>query len=174
MGVRNVGIVFAPTLNIPAPVFAQFLSDFQAVFDSDAESEAQTRTVEVTVPNTLAPADIRSPRHQMFSDLPTPAYSQTSFAKGLPAGPFAAQSTSALQRAESPEDVGFTPMQPPYEARQHSSSPHGTAHGLQRFTVMQPPSSSLAEYGSLNMMLTPDNAASLKAKRRESSMLFMG
>ena len=109
----------------------------------------------------------------MFSDLPTPAYSQTSFAKGTPAGALGAPSTSAGQRAESPEDVGFTPIQPAYEARQHASSPHGPGHGLQRFTVLQPPSSSPAEYGSLNMILTPDNAASLKAKRRESSMLFM-
>jgi RalA-binding protein 1 len=173
MGVRNVGIVFAPTLNIPAPVFAQFLNDFKAVFDSGAESEGQTRMVEVTMPNHLAPVDIRSPRHQMFSDLPTPAYSQTSFASGTPAGSFPAPSTSTLQRAESPEDVGFTPMQPSYETRQYSSSPHRVGHGQQRYTILQPPSSQ-AEYGSLNMMLTPENAASLKAKRRESSMLFLG
>jgi RalA-binding protein 1 len=175
MGVRNVGIVFAPTLNIPAPVFAHFLNDFDAVFDAGVSSEGQTRSVEVNVPNTLAPVDIRSPRHQMFSDLPTPAYSQTSFAKGHAPSPFPAQSTVATQRAESPEDVGFIPMQPSYEPRQYPSNPYGRLQGQQRSPPMQQqPLSSQAEYGSLNMMMTPQNALTLKAKRRESSMLFMG
>jgi RalA-binding protein 1 len=172
MSVRNVGIVFAPTLNIPAPVFAQFLSDFDAVFDTGVPSDGQTRTVEVKMPNTLAPVDIRSPRHQMFSDLPTPAYNQT-FAKGPRASSFAAESTAVSQRAESPEDMGFTPVQPSYEGRQYSLHPHGPGHGQQRYTAMQPPSSQ-AEYGSLNMMMTPENAPTVKAKRRESSMLFKG
>ena len=175
MSVRNVGIVFAPTLNIPAPVFSQFLSDFDAVFNTGIVSDGKTHTVEVKVPNNLAPVDIRSPRHQMFSDLPTPAYSQVSFTKGAPQSSFPMPSSATLQRAESPEDVGFTPMQPSYEARQHLSNTYGPSRGQQRYTVMQPPqASSQAEYGSLNMMMTPENATTLKAKRRESSMLFMG
>lgn len=32
MNVRNVGIVFSPTLNIPAPVLALFLQNFEAIF----------------------------------------------------------------------------------------------------------------------------------------------
>lgn len=32
MTVRNVGIVFSPTLNIPAPIFAMFLQHFEAIF----------------------------------------------------------------------------------------------------------------------------------------------
>lgn len=32
MNVRNVGIVFSPTLNIPAPVFGMFLQNFEAIF----------------------------------------------------------------------------------------------------------------------------------------------
>jgi RalA-binding protein 1 len=32
MTVRNVGIVFSPTLNIPAPVFATFLQNYEAIF----------------------------------------------------------------------------------------------------------------------------------------------
>lgn len=35
MTVRNVGIVFSPTLNIPAPVFALLLQNYQAVFGID-------------------------------------------------------------------------------------------------------------------------------------------
>jgi RalA-binding protein 1 len=35
MTVRNVGIVFSPTLNIPAPVFAMFLQNYEAIFGID-------------------------------------------------------------------------------------------------------------------------------------------
>ncbi|TQV97271.1 RhoGAP domain-containing protein [Cordyceps javanica] len=37
MTVRNVGIVFSPTLNIPAPVFATFLQNFEGIFGIDPE-----------------------------------------------------------------------------------------------------------------------------------------
>ncbi|KAL7928095.1 hypothetical protein V8C35DRAFT_285530 [Trichoderma chlorosporum] len=37
MTVRNVGIVFSPTLNIPAPVFAMFLQNYEAIFGVDPE-----------------------------------------------------------------------------------------------------------------------------------------
>ncbi|KAK3996451.1 putative GTPase-activating protein [Cladorrhinum sp. PSN332] len=36
MTVRNVGIVFSPTLNIPAPIFATFLQSFKPIFGIDA------------------------------------------------------------------------------------------------------------------------------------------
>ena len=35
MTVRNVGIVFSPTLNIPAPVFAMFLQNYEPIFGID-------------------------------------------------------------------------------------------------------------------------------------------
>ncbi|KAK4144924.1 uncharacterized protein C8A04DRAFT_11131 [Dichotomopilus funicola] len=35
MTVRNVGIVFSPTLNIPAPVFAMFLQNYEVIFRID-------------------------------------------------------------------------------------------------------------------------------------------
>ncbi|KAL2110735.1 hypothetical protein VUR80DRAFT_815 [Thermomyces stellatus] len=37
MTVRNVGIVFSPTLNIPAPVFAMFLQNYESIFGIDPE-----------------------------------------------------------------------------------------------------------------------------------------
>ncbi|EOO04344.1 hypothetical protein UCRPA7_118 [Phaeoacremonium minimum UCRPA7] len=37
MTVRNVGIVFSPTLNIPAPVFAMFLQNYEGIFGIEAE-----------------------------------------------------------------------------------------------------------------------------------------
>ncbi|KAM7199325.1 hypothetical protein V8F33_004573 [Rhypophila sp. PSN 637] len=44
MTVRNVGIVFSPTLNIPAPVFALLLQNYKAVFGLDpSEYELPTK-----------------------------------------------------------------------------------------------------------------------------------
>lgn len=37
MTVRNVGIVFSPTLNIPAPVFAMFLQNYEGIFGIEPE-----------------------------------------------------------------------------------------------------------------------------------------
>ncbi|KAJ5550699.1 hypothetical protein N7461_005397 [Penicillium sp. DV-2018c] len=155
MTVRNVGIVFAPTLNIPAPVFSMFLTDYDSIF-GDADSNYTKSGTELTVENTLSPDDIRSPRHQMFSDIPTPSYQQTSFRNtdGSSDGP------------GNHYDTGFIPMQPSYD--QPASSRHDQYN--------QPPASGAsAPYSSLNGMLVPgsEDTRSAKSKRRESSMLFM-
>lgn len=43
MNIRNMGIVFSPTLQIPAGIFSLMLSDFKQVFNVDAaESESDT------------------------------------------------------------------------------------------------------------------------------------
>jgi RalA-binding protein 1 len=153
MTVRNVGIVFAPTLNIPAPVFSMFLTDYDQIF-GDELSDAGTKTVEITVDKPMTPDDIRSPRHQMFSDIPTPAYNQTSF-QGMdnPA-------QGSHQDIRSAYDTGFIPMQPSYQQQPLGSDPN------QR----------LGDPSQMNAMrgLPPSNLNQSKSKRRESSMLFMG
>ncbi|KAL9109318.1 MAG: hypothetical protein Q9227_006073 [Pyrenula ochraceoflavens] len=171
MNVRNVGIVFSPTLNIPAPVFSMFLTDFDAIFGREPPRE-QIKTVEIPVGNDpLTPEDIRSPRHQMFSDIPTPAYNQSSFPTTSFPNPHAMQQKPDSHTHHAAGDTGFIPMQPSYETRSYESDvqpapvpvrpqPHQQHH--------QP------EYGSMNRMLAPANPVSVKAKRRESSMLFMG
>lgn len=152
MTVRNVGIVFSPTLNIPAPVFSMFLTDFDTIFGKSPE---QIRTVELSVDSSLSPEDIRSPRNQMFSQIPTPAYNQTAF----PAG-----EESATQRSGSQDssELGFIPIHPTYDPSQVGAEAfhRQEAHG-------QPPSK--------NRMLAPntENGLSTKARRRESSMLYM-
>lgn len=157
MTVRNVGIVFAPTLNIPAPVFATFLTEFDSIFGSPADS-ASAQTVELGVNPSLAPEDIRSPRHQMFSDIPTPAYNQTSF-QGSESG----KDTGPGHRNVHPQvDTGFVPMQYTYEPHPYKTEPtdYNHANGGQ---------------SSITRMLAPgmENGQSMKAKRRESSLLFM-
>ncbi|KAL8719928.1 MAG: hypothetical protein Q9225_003131 [Loekoesia sp. 1 TL-2023] len=109
MSVRNVGIVFSPTLNIPAPVFSMFLTEFNAIFGEGPE-QAPAAPTEVTVNEPLTPEDIRSPRRQMFSDIPTPSYSQSNFPQ-----------TSNRQQPSRPnptgKDTGFVPLNPSYEGQ---------------------------------------------------------
>ena len=157
MTVRNVGIVFAPTLNIPAPVFSMFLTDYDSIFGGDADKNFANSAKELTVDNSLSPDDIRSPRHQMFSDIPTPSYHQTSFRT-----PSDVNDPSDGPR--TPYNTGFIPMQPSYDQSTSRQEQYN-----------QPPGAS-APYSSLNGMLLPNNSEdtrSAKTKRRESSMLFM-
>ncbi|KAI9650120.1 Rho GTPase activating protein [Ciborinia camelliae] len=85
MTVRNVGIVFSPTLNIPAPVFALFLQQYDGIFEQEP-NDHERRPIEVTVTApALSPEDIRSPRRQKFQqDLPTPSFNQQSFGQQGP------------------------------------------------------------------------------------------
>ena len=146
MTVRNVGIVFAPTLNIPAPVFSLFLTEYDEIFN-DAQEPAMN-TVDLVVDNPLTPEDIRSPRRQMFSDIPTPAHNQMTFPRPGD-GP---------DEYSSHHDTGFIPMQPSYE----------TLAADRAETYSQPPA-------AVSRTLAPesDSNRNAKAKRRESNILFM-
>ncbi|KAK2741467.1 hypothetical protein FQN57_005600 [Myotisia sp. PD_48] len=171
MTVRNVGIVFAPTLNIPAPVFSTFLSDFDVIFGDDLQLEIPSDPVEVvttTNHNNLTPEDIRSPRHQMFSDLPsTPAYDQGSFRGRVTGAGSENQSANNengqnLRSARENYDTGFVPVHPNYD--QQTSSPS------------QPlPQRNEHNYATMDGMLAAPagNQPTSKNKRRESSLLFM-
>ncbi|KAK7423280.1 Rho GTPase activating protein [Neonectria punicea] len=58
MTVRNVGIVFSPTLNIPAPVFAMFLQNYEGIFGIDPEV--------YELPSPVSEPDL----HARFADAP--------------------------------------------------------------------------------------------------------
>lgn len=169
MSVKNVGIVFSPTLNIPAPVFAMFLTDFEAIFEKSSDHESIIST-ELGREGSLTPEDIRSPRRQMFSDLPTPAYNQSSFSQNATMSPNSQSHDTSDQYVDTGE-FGFSPIQPSYESRTYVSIPHEKP-AQPRYAPSQQASGS-NRYGGSNNMLAPDNAASVKAKRRESSMLFL-
>ncbi|KAJ0160209.1 putative Rho-type GTPase-activating protein 2 [Colletotrichum tanaceti] len=71
MTVRNVGIVFSPTLNIPAPVFAMLLQNYFGIFGLEPE--------EYELPSTLAEEDTGRERSgslpSMSNGVPTrPSY----------------------------------------------------------------------------------------------------
>ncbi|KAJ5626025.1 hypothetical protein N7510_002334 [Penicillium lagena] len=158
MTVRNVGIVFAPTLNIPAPVFSMFLTDYDSIFGDLSSGPGPSIELTVDETRTLSADDIRSPRHQMFSEIPTPSYNQTSF-RGQ------SEPNSAVEppRAQL-QDTGFIPMQPTYDQNAYQQQMYNQQAG------------GSAGFTSLNGMLVPNNpddTRSARSKRRESSMLFM-
>jgi len=41
MTLRNIGIVFSPTLGIPAGIFSELVSHFGAIFDDEEEEEPE-------------------------------------------------------------------------------------------------------------------------------------
>lgn len=65
MTVRNVGIVFSPTLNIPAPVFALLLQNYEGIFGIDPE--------EYELPSPVSDADSRPPLEPQLARPPTAA-----------------------------------------------------------------------------------------------------
>ncbi|KAH8815377.1 hypothetical protein F5884DRAFT_851854 [Xylogone sp. PMI_703] len=173
MTVRNVGIVFSPTLNIPAPVFALFLQQFEAIFDAEPEPEPENTTpVEVTITAPpLTPEDIRSPRKQMFQELPTPAYNQTSFQD-----PNATQSFPQPQHYQQRAvyDTGFTPLQQTYENQTSGglSAMAAAEHGGKMPVIAGP---SYEQFSAGYRQLGGGDGQNLsKSKRRESSMFGMG
>ncbi len=161
MSIRNVGIVFSPTLNIPAPVFSMFLTEFDAVFGETLD-DSFIPSLEVTPNEPLTPEDIRSPRRQMFSDITTPSHTQDTFSsKALQLsnqhGPNPTYE-QVMHDSHLDNNTGFVPMQPTYnsQAPQHDSV---TVPGPE-YAVTRPRN------------LAPGGAA--KTRRRESSMLLMG
>jgi len=155
-----VGIVFSPTLNIPAPVFSMFLTEFDDIFGSEFEGGA-TSAVQISITEPLTPEDVRSPRHQMFSEIPTPSYNQETF-------PIQERSyEQVLHESRAAYDTGFIPMQPSYEQSVQGQNPHAQSNDGS-VTVAGP------EYGSINGTLARSGSQATKARRRESSMLLMG
>ena len=175
MNVRNVGIVFSPTLNIPAPVFSAFLTDFDSIFGTAPDENAPV-TIEVRAPEPLTPEDIRSPRHQLFSDIPTPSYNQDTFPPNnlnvnyeqVNWGSRKIAEAASTQLQPSYEtNTGFTPLQPSYESL---SVPRSQQQGRAASVASAVSGSSLFQrtLGSAGIMRDS------KARRRESSMLDIG
>lgn len=169
MTVRNVGIVFSPTLNIPAPVFALFLQQYDGIFGKDPDDHTASVEVTVTAPP-LSPEDIRSPRRQKFQDLPTPNFEQQSFPQQAP--PSFPLPQHYQQRAQY--DTGFTPMKPSYESQlQAFPTMAGPEYGRATPTLAGP---SYDQYSGGNVayrQYATENPQGTKSKRRESSMFGM-
>ncbi|CAK1367800.1 unnamed protein product [Cercospora beticola] len=150
MNVRNLGVVFSPTLNLPGPLISLFVEEQHRIFGAPAELEASN--VPATAQAVQAPSsdDLRSPRRQMFQDLPTPAYNQMQF-----------QTTGNSTH----DDTGMIPMQPSYATYQYQMAPQGDGdYGSLNDALRSPTVYSTTATGAP----TPRD---LKQKRRESTML---
>jgi RalA-binding protein 1 len=176
MTVRNVGIVFAPTLNIPAPLIAFFLTDFKDIFGTPLDEAASPIHEIRRHQHQLSDDAIRSPRRQMFSDIPTPGYNETSFPQRFQPQPKAVpppsfppppppqhqqqsqqQQYQQYQQSQQPNyESGFIPMKPSYNASQYDQSYQG-GDG----------------YGSLNSSVSSNSSRDQRQRRRESGMLLM-
>ena len=174
MTVRNVGIVFSPTLNIPAPVFALFLQQYDGIFGEEPDSHDHA-PVEVTVTAPpLTPEDIRSPRRQKFQELPTPSYNQDSFPQNQPPPSFPPpQHYQQQQRAAY--DTGFTPLQPSYENQGYPTMA-GPEYGSRAQTLAGPSYDQFNGGNAAYRQYASENQSQMgtKSKRRESSMFGMG
>ncbi len=165
-----------------------FLSDFNQIFDPAVDEGRVSHEVEIsaTAPD-LSPEDIRSPRRQLFQDLPTPAYNQPSFPRGSGAAPVTSAPSSNATNPSSLLIPGFTPLQPSNEAPRFGQYLFAQGQGGPPITVNGTVNghgghggggvgggSNAQEYKSLNGSLAPPgNERDLKAKRRESSLLMM-
>jgi RalA-binding protein 1 len=149
-----VAIVFAPTLNIPAPLIQLFLTDYPAIFGDEVEEEKMSPIKEMQAANSPSSSDgIRSPRHQMFSDLPTPAYNQSGFG----------------QQAALP---GFQPLAPA-QSNRNTYAPRSQFgdSGFPAPPVYQ--AGGAGEFASLNALSAGGGEGVSKKNRRESSMMGM-
>ena len=174
MNVRNVGIVFSPTLNIPAQVFAMFLQNYEGIFGLDPEEyELPSPTTESDPqghiegppqrfepprrPSTSSGTSSASPHRQPRKDLawehsrstPTPPLTFHS-------GPSRPAYETHYSAPTSPDPHGYS-----YHQRLRASPAYDrTAYQL-----------SGDEQGA--PLQSPDHQQTSHAKRRESS-IYMG
>lgn len=140
-----------------------FLTEFDAIFCETPIDTPIMPSLEATQSEALTPDDIRSPRRQMFSDIPTPSYTQDTFAANARQFSTNAQEQPTYEQVlhdshANNNETGFIPMQPAYDmgAQQAGSS-----------TVPGP------EYAVARPRNLPAGGDA-KQRRRESSMLLMG
>ncbi|KAK8032805.1 hypothetical protein PG991_002203 [Apiospora marii] len=95
MTVRNVGIVFSPTLNIPAPVFALLLQNYEGIFGIDPEeyelpspsSEPDTRSIDPPPRRPSNGTGVASSPHRRVGDMQQQQPQQRSTPTPPPARP---------------------------------------------------------------------------------------
>ncbi|GAB7359313.1 hypothetical protein MBLNU230_g5964t1 [Neophaeotheca triangularis] len=153
MNVRNVGIVFAPTLNVPAPLISSFVEDQNTIFGPPLDETGSTSSAtEFQIPIMSNTNELRSPRKQMFSDLPTPAYNQTNFPNFNQAGREQQQQQHYSSEASAGAGVGMIPLRPTYAYHQTG--------GMGQYGD--------GNFGSLNSAMSPHESGA-RSKKRESA-----
>ncbi|KAI5814829.1 hypothetical protein BZA77DRAFT_294720 [Pyronema omphalodes] len=160
MTIRNVGIVFSPTLNIPAQVFSMFLHEYRYIFFRDGEAPPPEPPRIEAPPG--SPKPLMSPRQATF-DGPS-MIMEPPRTPMLPAHPAAIQPPGAR-----PQIISYEPR---YDGPVITSP---TQISGPRFDIDHSAAAAAAAQSSSGsgLMVPGQDAKSQKTKRRESSMMFM-
>ncbi|MCJ1247472.1 hypothetical protein MMC30_004686 [Trapelia coarctata] len=163
---RNLSTILVPTLQIPGQLFTALVDSFETLFAHEPDQLASA-SIQVTAPSpAMNPDDIRSPRHQVFGDVATPSYNQSTFANGG----LGLTYEEVLQHGRTEPTSGFSSL------NDTGSTSGGANHGPS--VTMPGP-----EYGAFQRTLAVSgnsnsnssaNARETRARRRESSMLLSG
>ncbi|KAG0639144.1 hypothetical protein HOY80DRAFT_1045916 [Tuber brumale] len=173
MTIRNVGIVFSPTLNIPAQVFSMFLHEYNHIFVRPEEGNLEAlrshypKHPHQNPPSTPSPVSPRSP-------YPTPTDRRPSTTGSLlnPNNPNAAPLAPAMHSPLPPSRPA--PQEPPITPKPQFAS-YEPAYG----TVITPTPTKQPAMGfptpppMLGDVPGDNGPSGAKARRRESSMMFM-
>ncbi|KAF7549185.1 hypothetical protein G7046_g8424 [Stylonectria norvegica] len=200
MTVRNVGIVFSPTLNIPAPVFAMFLQNYEGIFGIEPEeyelpspiSEPESNGRFPDQPTRFEPPPVRpgtsgstsSPHRQPRKDsirehprsTPTPPLLANPNARNSPPSVSVSRQGYEPAYAGQPAPVQNTNLRPAYEGGYGAPAGY-EAHALHP-SSRATPGYDRALYQNSHDDLSSASAAydqSLGASsRRRESAIFMG
>ncbi|KAL7946700.1 hypothetical protein V8C42DRAFT_318579 [Trichoderma barbatum] len=190
MTVRNVGIVFSPTLNIPAPVFAMFLQNYEAIFGVDPEEYELPSPISETGSHGRSDSTARfepppgrpstssgsgSPRHQGWPE------SIRDPARSTPTPPLL-MNLNAARGSPTPTGASRHSYEPSYLLHQ---SPRAVSQPLQDTgtgsdgPVSQPPHRASPGYERSLLPMTAEDqngnlAAYDQASRRRESAIMMG
>lgn len=194
MTVRNVGIVFSPTLTIPAPVFALFLQNYEAIFGIVPEE------YELPTPGSFEEQRGREPA----LDLP-PRPSTSGTARESPHRHRLAEALQEGRRGNTPPPVGMNPLggftqarstptpplvqqrtyEPSYLAQQNGGAANVHIRPAYEGLLMTPGPDANQFYAAQQRMVNPgydrpiyetgaayDQPQSVRASRRESMMMM--
>lgn len=163
MTVRNVGIVFSPTLTIPAPVFALFLQNFERIFGASPQ--------EYDLPSPGTTSDDRSDKDSI--DIP-PRPSTSGGVRESPHRHRLAEALAEQRRGNTPPPVhnahplaGFSNM------RSTPTPPPGPRYEPNPFAQqMVDAPTYLTQQRQVQQTPAYDQPYSSRASRRESSLLM--
>ncbi|RFU72015.1 rho gap domain-containing [Trichoderma arundinaceum] len=193
MTVRNVGIVFSPTLNIPAPVFATFLQNYEAIFGVDPEEYELPSPVSESESNSRSDSTARfdpppgrpstssgsaSPRHHGWPE------SIRDPARSTPTPPLL-MNLNAARGSPTPSGTSRHSYEPSYLLHQSpravSQPLHDTGSGSDGHVSQPPHRASPAYERSLLPVTVEDQNGNLAAydqgsvaRRRESAIMMGG
>ncbi|RCI15458.1 hypothetical protein L249_3389 [Ophiocordyceps polyrhachis-furcata BCC 54312] len=204
MNARNVGIVFSPTLNIPAPVFALFLQHYEGIFGIDPERYELPSAAEAERPRTTRPLDGRdmsprrpspassaSPQRQTRPDIrreaprstPTPPLTHASRGSLTPTPPLTASRPKTYEPSWRPQHESL--RQPSLETvasaplRPAYESCYGLPTGPELYNLMQQPQRPTPGYDRHKFVAGPSErrgsgSQSPDPSTRRESTVYMG